>query len=80
MSRLHILGLKFPIAEMAPKKRAKVEIIPDESLTAIHQVACMLMNISDVYYFLVSRTLGQLWGYFTLIWVMIRLLTSYLAV
>ncbi|XP_075833950.1 ferritin heavy chain B-like [Microtus pennsylvanicus] len=37
---------------MAPKKRAKVEIIPDESLTAIHQVACMLMNISDVYYFL----------------------------
>ncbi|XP_057622090.1 uncharacterized protein LOC130872233 isoform X2 [Chionomys nivalis] len=37
---------------MAPKKRAKVDIIPDESLTAIHQVACMLMNISDVYYFL----------------------------
>nr|XP_048278868.1 ferritin heavy chain-like [Myodes glareolus] len=37
---------------MAPKKKAKVDIVPDEPLTAIHQVACMLMNISDVYYFL----------------------------
>ncbi|CAH6792431.1 Ftdc1 [Phodopus roborovskii] len=37
---------------MAPRRRVRPEIIPDQSLTIIHKIAWLQMNISDACYYL----------------------------